>query len=177
MRIKETVLGGGLSRLEVEPMCSCERNIPTHVVDNIMRDIVNRKRHGNVNHCCETPWNRPRFTEPCHTEVPRFARPCVVPQRPNREPDGIDVHVDRPLRENFRTHHDWALAMAKYRTLEDVAKDCNWECREPMKGVQERPWGHSCCQEPQRWWEDEDEWDDDEDDFEDFHLFHFRRAW
>ena len=37
MRIKETVLGNGLSRLEVEPMCSCERNIPTHVVDDIMR--------------------------------------------------------------------------------------------------------------------------------------------
>ena len=25
--------------------------------------------------------------------------------------------------------------MAKYRTLEDVARACDWECREPMKGV------------------------------------------
>ena len=182
MRIKETVLGGGLSRLEVEPMCSCERNIPTHVVDEIMRDIIKRKRNGNVEpRCCENPWNRPRFSNPCHTEVPRFSRPCVVPQRPNREPDGIDVHVDRPLRQNFRTHHDWALAMAKYRTLEDVAKDCDWECREPMKGVQERPWNHSCCQKPQLWDDDDDWcddiWDDDDDEFDSFHLFHIGRSW
>jgi hypothetical protein len=51
-----------------------------------------------------------------------------------------------------------------------------------MKGVQERPWGHSCCQETKRFWEeDEDvwcnEWDDEEDDFEDFHIFHFGRNW
>lgn len=183
MRIKETILGNGLTRLEVEPMCSCERNIPTHVVDNIMRDIVNRKRCGHVEPRCVTTWNRPRFAEPCCTNIPKFTRPCV-PQRPNREPDGIDVHVDRPLRENFRTHHDWALAMAKYRTLEDVAKDCDWECREPMKGVQERPWGHSCSQSPKHWWEkDEDDWCGDvcdeweDDDFEDFHLFHYGRAW
>lgn len=182
MRIKETPLGNGLLRLEVEPMCSCERNIPTHVVDNIMRDIVRRKRNGCVENRCETPWNRPRFSEPCCTNIPKFTHLCVVPQRPNREPDGIDVHVDRPLRQNFRTHHEWALAMAKYRTLEDVAKDCDWECREPMKGVQERPWGHSCCQETNRFWEeDEDdwceEWEDEDDDFEDFHIFHFGRNW
>lgn len=171
MRIKETPLGRGLSRLEVEPMCSCERNLPTHVVDEIMRDIIDRKRCGCVEHRCENPWNRPRFTEPCCTNIPRFTRPCVTPQRPNREPDGIDVHVDRPLRHNFRTHHDWALAMAKYRTLEDVAKDCNWECREPMKGVTERPWSKPCChQEPLRT-RVVIEVEDDEDEFDDFWGF------
>ena len=179
MRIKETVLGNGLSRLEVEPMCSCERNLPTHVVDEIMRDIVKHKRCGNVEPRCEASrWNRPTFGRPCVTEVPRFSRPCV-PTPPRREPDGIDVHVDRPLRQNFRSHHDWAVAMAKYRTLEDVAKDCDWECREPMKGVQERPWNHSCHQETKRWWEEDEDnfcaWADsleDEDDFEDIHFFH-----
>lgn len=166
MRIKETPLGRGLSRLEVEPMCSCERNLPTHVVDEIMRDIIDRKRCGCVENRCESTWNRPRFAKPCHTQVPRFTRPCV-PQRPNREPDGIDIHVDRPLRENFYSHHDWAVAMAKYRTLEDVAKDCDWECREPMKGVNERPWSKPCRhQEPLRTRVViEVEEDDDEDGF------------
>ena len=171
MRIKETPLGRGLSRLEVEPMCSCERNLPTHVVDEIMRDIIDRKRCGCVEHRCENPWNRPRFAEPCCTNIPRFTRPCVTPQRPNREPDGIDVHVDRPLRHNFRTHHDWALAMAKYRTLEDVAKDCNWECREPMKGVAERPWSKPCHQEPLRTRVVIEVEDDEDDEFEDFWGF------
>jgi hypothetical protein len=49
-----------------------------------------------------------------------------------------------------------------------------------MKGVQERPWGHSCCQETNRFWEeDEDDWCDEfeDDDFEDFHIFHFGRNW
>lgn len=164
MRIKETPLGKGLSRLEVESMCSCERNLPTHVVDEIIRDIIGRKRCGCVEHRCENTWNRPRFTEPCCTSVPRFTRPCVAPQCPNREPDGIDVHVDRPLHHNFRTHHDWSLAMAKYRTLEDAAKDCDWECREPMKGVAERPWVKTCLHtEPLHTRvviEDEDEWED-----------------
>lgn len=135
-----------------------------------MRDIIKRKRNSCFKPLprCETPWNRPKFGEPCCTNVPRFTRPCVT-QRPLKEPDGIDVHVDRPLRENFCTHHDWALAMAKYRTLEDVAKDCDWECREPMKGVTERPWQKPCLHtEPLRSRvvieveEDEDEWEDDD---------------
>lgn len=170
MRIKETVLGNGLSRLDVEPMCSCERNIPTHVVDDIMRDIIKRKRCGQTEPRCETPrWGAPRWERPTVTETPRWERTCI-PQRPNREPDGIDVHVDRPLRENFCSHHDWAIAMAKYRTLEDVAKDCDWECREPMKGVQERP----CCKtwEPEIIEDEDDWWDEDEDNF-DF-VFKFR---
>ena len=56
-----------------------------------------------------------RFNEPCCTRVPRFeepkpwfnrpscehvVRPMAMP-KPNREPDGIDVHVDRPLREKL----------------------------------------------------------------------------
>ena len=57
------------------------------------------------------------------------------------KPHGIDIHVDRPLRENFWSHRDWADAMAKYRTLEDVAKDCDWPCKEPMKGTSVEHWG------------------------------------
>lgn len=188
MKIRETVLGNGLSRLDVEPICSCERNIPTHVVDDIMRDIIKRKRNYT---CCERKVNHPWLDE-CHTEVPRFTRPTLceaprwnrpcAPTKPNREPDGIDIHVDRPLRENFCSRHDWALAMAKYRTLEDVAKDCDWECREPMKGVNERPWAKktkpSCPQVVAAWCDEDDDWFDwDDDDFEDFGLFHCHHNW
>lgn len=137
MRIKEINLGNGVFRLVAEPMTVCERNIPTHIVEEMIKDVIRNKkgcvrveepRGFEPKRCCETrPWERP---------VHNFG--CVEPRpmpKPNREPDGIDVHVDRPLREKFYSHRSWADAMAKYRTLERVAKDCNWECREPMKGT------------------------------------------
>lgn len=130
MRVKEVNLGRGLSRLEVEATCSCERNIPTHVIDNIMRDIIERKKNSCTNErsmsFCEKPRNFVR----------EELNPCFRPtKKPNREPDGIDVHVDRPLRENFRSYFAWADAMAKYRSLEECAKDCDWSCKEPMRGM------------------------------------------
>lgn len=136
MRIKETNLGMGLSRLDVEPMCSCERNLPTHVVDEIMRDIIRRKKNACGCDDIRNAWGR------CANVRNDVRNPWVKDTVccGRREPDGIDVHVDRPLRENFRTHWQWADAMAKYRTLERVAKDCDWPCKEPMKGVAERPW-------------------------------------
>ena len=140
MKIKEVLLANNLVRFEIEPTCSCERNIPTHVVDEMVRDVIRRKNDTRV--CGTTPMFRP-----------------TVPTAPMREPDGIDIHVDRPLRENFRSHHAWCDAIAKYRTLEHVAKDCNWACREPMKGAHQpqplhrpqqtpRPrfnWAAECC--------------------------------
>lgn len=131
MRVKEVLLTNNLVRLEIEPTCSFERNIPTHVVDDIMRDVIRRKN----NTCnCGTSWQRPCVATP--------------PPAPRREPDGIDIHVDRPLRENFSSHIAWCDAMAKYRTLEHVAKDCNWPCREPMKGVQQSQPLHRPQQSP-----------------------------
>lgn len=156
MRVRKVNLGNGVFRLVVEPMMDCEKNVPTHVIDKIVEDVIRREKGcvGGFNNTCCT--YVPRFEEP----KPWFNRPCcehtVKPMaipKPNREPDGIDVHVDRPLRENFWNHHDWAVAMAKYRTLEDVAKDCDWECREPMKGThpnynfhREEPKRHTCCE-------------------------------
>lgn len=124
MRVNEVNIGNGIVRFEIEPSCACERNIPTHVVDSIIKDVIKQKNLRGERptvHCgCQTM-----------TRVPKFSKPMVA--MPRREPDGIDVHVDRPLRENFRSHRSWADAMAKYRTLEMVAKDCDWECREPMR--------------------------------------------
>lgn len=52
-----------------------------------------------------------------------------------REPDGVDIHVDRPRRENYYSHKAWAKDMAEYRMLIDQAKKCDWPCREPLQGV------------------------------------------
>lgn len=134
MKVTEVLLPNGLVRLDIEPTCSCERNIPTHVVDEIMRDVIRRKN------------------SPCAhkaTAPSTFGRPTP----PRREPDGIDIHVDRPLRENFHSHHAWCDAIAKYRTLEHVAKDCNWPCREPMKSVQQPQPLHRPQQTPRPTWD------------------------
>lgn len=124
MKVSEVNIGNGIIRFEVEPSCICERNVPTHVVDNIIKDVIRQKnlRERQESRC---------FCQSTMTRIPEFREQhCTMPRR---EPDGIDIHVDRPLRENFCSQHSWADAMAKYRTLEMVAKDCDWECREPMK--------------------------------------------
>lgn len=150
MKVNVINLGGGLKRLVVEPQCSCESNVPTTVVDRIMRDVIARENAQRECIC-----SRPTIN----------TRPCVAPKAPwasvnqsakrrieeawrdtPNEPHGIDIHVDRPLRENFWSHRDWADAMAKYRTLEDVAKDCDWPCKEPMKGTTIEVWGRPTCQ-------------------------------
>ena len=185
MRVEKINLGNGVFRLVVTPMMACENNIPTHVVDEMVKDVIRQEKG------CAS-----RFNEPCCTRVPRFEepkpwfnRPCcehvvrpMAMPKPNREPDGIDVHVDRPLRENFYTHHDWAVAMAKYRTLEDVAKDCDWKCKEPMKGthpnynfIRPTEMPKPRCVEQKPWWSEIVE--DEEDDFEDFSFFHVGNRW
>lgn len=122
MKINEVNIGNGIVRLMVEPTCSCEKHIPMHVLDEIMKDVIRRKK-------CEE-----KVFEQTSTRMPRFSDfSCSNHIRPNREPDGIDVHVDRPLRENFASHWGWANAMDKYRKLEKAAKSCDWPCREPMQ--------------------------------------------
>ena len=49
----------------------------------------------------------------------------------SREPDGVQINVDRPRIEKFGSRHKWAEAMANYRTLIDQAKKCDWESRVP----------------------------------------------
>ena len=147
MKVKVIPMGGGLNRLVVEPQCSCELSTPSHIVDRMVADVIHREK-------CVRP--QPRFSGVVPTLTPRpiMPRVCNSSRRaienawrdtPN-EPHGIDIHVDRPLRENFWSHHEWAKAMAKYRTLEDVAKDCDWPCKEPMKGTTVEHWGRPCCQ-------------------------------
>ncbi len=128
MKVSEVNIGNGIVRLDFEPTCPCERNFPTHVMDSIAKDIFKRRQNGNTS-CTEVP----SFSRPTFTPMPQF-NPCPSTSW-DREPDGIDVHVDRPLRENFSSHRSWADAMAKYRTLERVAKDCDWECKEPMQTI------------------------------------------
>ena len=90
------------------------------------------KRNCNRNVCCD------REVPCCFNELeskPHFFDLYEQPRMEMREPDGVDIHVDRPLRENYFSHHKWAVDMANYRTLIDCAKKCDWPCKEPMKGV------------------------------------------
>jgi hypothetical protein len=146
MKVEKINLGNGLYRLDIVPTSCCEdvKNVPSWVKDKMVQDFIKREKNvcmtstshpntlGNANLRCG------RYTTPLNTSLEPKRRSYAELRRleNTREPDGIDIHVDRPLKENFPSTHDWALAMAKYRTLEDVAKDCDWECREPMKGTE-----------------------------------------
>lgn len=140
MKVNEVNVGGGVVRLEVVPTFWGE-SIPCHVADRVMKDVIERKSKRveptvcHAHRCTSTvsapvsPWVS------SHTRMTDKVRQELAWRDTSREPDGIDVHVDRPRKENFWSHKQWADAMAKYRTLEDVARACDWECREPMKSV------------------------------------------
>ena len=140
MRIKDVNLGGGLFRLEVEPTHCCENvhNVPTHVMDDIMRDVTRRVGNKQHNDCCN---QSPRAERPWLNGMPRPM------QKPMREADGIDIHLDLPRREMYGgwdAEIGYQRDLKKYRQLEQLAKECNWPCREPMKGAPQVP------QTPQR---------------------------
>ena len=149
MRIKDVDLGGGLFRLEVEPTHCCENihNVPTHVMDDIMRDVAHRV--GNKqNDCC------------CHRQERTWLNGMPRPtEHPMREADGIDIHVDRPRREMYGgwdADYGFRKDLQKYRQLEQLAKECNWPCREPMKCAPQVPQTPQRCEcECEDWFEDE----------------------
>jgi hypothetical protein len=180
MKVEKTNLGGGLYRLDLV-RTACWENldvVPQHVKDSIMKDVITREKNGcvktqssNWNRCCADVrpcgWNRPTVDK---FEPKKRSYAELDALRRHGEPDGIDIHVDRPLRENFGSLDSWARAMAKYRTLEDVAKDCDWECREPMKGTDfyQSPFAKPSRVEES--WVDDVCWfdDDEDDDFEEW---------
>lgn len=69
----------------------------------------------------------------CRCRKCKPVRPNAMPQRDfNREPDGVQINVDRPRRENYRSHRQWAEDMADYRVLIDQAKKCGrWPSKKP----------------------------------------------
>lgn len=136
MRIEDVNLGGGLFRLDVTPTAWGENvnNVPTHVMDGIMRDVVNRKKG---NECCGRTTN--------HVATPAWSRvtttcQCRPQQVPNRDFDGFDAHIDKPRREMYGgwdAERGFQNDMRKYREAERAVKACTWPCREPMKGLNE----------------------------------------
>jgi hypothetical protein len=164
MRVERKNLGGGLYRLEPVATHWSERinMMPQSIMDAVMRDVINCMRQETDVKETFTPWGvrgSSHLNSCVHNNMAPKKRSYEELRRLEsmREPDGIDIHVDRPLRENFFTRDEWAKAMAKYRTLEDVAKDCDWECREPMKGTD----FYRSCPTPSNTWVDED-WDEDD---------------
>lgn len=83
-------------------------------------------------HCQETVEEKKCCTE--QHEPQQTEEESMMPDF-SREPDGIDIHVDRPRRENYYSHKAWVKDMAEYRMLIDQAKKCDWPCREPLQGV------------------------------------------
>ena len=173
MKVKEVNVGGGVVRLEVVPTFWGE-TIPTRVADRVMEDFIERKAKAAAPRVCSHV-NRSISAAPVspwvtsHTRMTDKVRQELAWRDTPNEPHGIDVHVDRPLRHNFLSHKGWADAMAKYRMLEDAARACDWECREPMKGTcHHKPLvGHTrCCESIPTWLEpdfddeEEDNWDD-----------------
>lgn len=72
----------------------------------------------------------PVFKGVCGTMPTPKGCGCVMT---DREPDGIKIQVDRPLRENFRTNSEFTLAKMRYNRLIDAAEDCDWPLRNPKE--------------------------------------------
>lgn len=128
MRIQDVNLGGGLHRLVAEATCYGEnvQCVPTHVMDDIMRDVV-RKSHGV----------RPTCGCGAHTQ-PRDAYGRFLPTRPTcgcapqpivTRGEGINIKVDKSQRAmygGFDAEYGYQKDMAAYRNLERAAKACKW---------------------------------------------------
>ena len=119
MRVKDSYLGNGLHRLDVEPMFPNETdNIPQDVIDNMMMDIiVNGAQSAAKNNCADSYAKNECAWYQNRTDEVKFSN----------KPDGIVVQVDRPKQEYFDTYREWSAAMDKYRTLERLADECDWE--------------------------------------------------
>lgn len=137
MKVNVTKLGGGLTRLEIEPSCSCEpRVIPTFVADDIMRDVVRREKNG----CNCSSWGRAVeacVTRPVTTSNRNMGRPLPAPRGVE---SGFDAHIDRPSRENYGgspwlADEAFRKDMAKYNKALNAVKACDWPCREDLNGV------------------------------------------
>jgi hypothetical protein len=149
MKINEVKIGNGISRFEVEPQVPSEKNVPQHIIDLMIEDIIKQK-NGSAAHSYDLDSTTNATKAPIYSydydDEPDYGDEeeddewgWEAEKAPNREPDGIDIHVDRPLREKFATYGSWVDAIAKYRSLERLAHECDWPCKEPMKGVTEEP--------------------------------------
>lgn len=145
MRISDVNVGNGVFRLNVEPTSWSENvnRIPTHVMDEIARNVATRLRNEQNKNTWVTPtWSAPTCTcqrTPSWAEgTPTWDARPTVPQRPMGEPDGFDAHIDRPKRENYGgIGADWGFRndLRKYNKALEAVKECNWPCKEPMKNA------------------------------------------
>ena len=103
------------------------------VVEEMAKESLRKECITPTCSCCNTA-----HQVPCREERPAsLASKFVYPSQPtsSREPDGVDIHVDRPRQENYWSRQQWAKDMANYRCLIDQAKKCDWPSKEPMKGI------------------------------------------
>lgn len=143
MKVLFKEIGNGVERIEVVFNPNERKQMPQHAFEHMINDAINQRR-------CED-FSRREVED----FVSRISRPVVRPMmrdwdikreisdelmdlfdinpqvlsremRPMEEPHGIDIHVDRPQRQNFRSFYEWDDAMTRYRNLETSAKLCSW---------------------------------------------------
>lgn len=119
MKIQAKHIGSNVVKIQTDPV---DAFVPEEVLRTIARDAINEPP-------CACATNHERWG--CCTDMPMYDEPMMT-----REPDGIDAHIDRPLRHNFGSFDAWQRALRKYRNAEDAIKACDWECREPMQTQQ-----------------------------------------
>ena len=89
----------------------------------LLEDEMNEMKRPSMHKSCCTE-------RQCKCNAREFTAP--TPRHDfTREPDGVQINVDRPRREKFASRSQWANAMSNYRMLIDQAKKCNWESRIP----------------------------------------------
>lgn len=117
--------------------CNSRRN---DFIEEIMSaiEMLNSERLERIDEIFDEAFGRRDEACDCPS-MARFGCPCSRCERMTfeemREPDGIDLHVDRPTRDMFYFEDDFRDAMRKYRELERLARETNWPCREPMRGM------------------------------------------
>jgi hypothetical protein len=141
MKISTENIGNGIIRFTAEPQIPSEKNTPQFAIDLMVEDAIKQESAR-----LKAPIEKPKANKPHYETTTTWDKPSYgIPEPIEKiipEPDGIDIHVDRPLRKEFGSFAEWHEAMLNYRELERLAHVCDWPCKEPMKGVAEdaREW-------------------------------------
>lgn len=129
MIVKKVNLGNGLFRFELTPTVFHENVdfIPFQMM--LKNDLFVNETEEDECTCCNKHINKCENHSKCKNEECRHTSEELF----NNEPSYIDAHIVKPLRKNFDSYHDWALAIEKYHAVEDAINNCDWLFNEQFK--------------------------------------------
>lgn len=175
MQIQVKDLGNGLYKVEAKT--NQFEAMRSSTVDNAVREFI-KNRRGSMTAAPAQPQSTTTQRRPNGYGVAKFQQPemCCQHKHANQTPrngekqcavvrdgkkvHGIDIHVDVPERKDFVYGHEWRQAMQDFRNLEELAKKCDWPCKEPPSWA---PKAKPQFEAPSCWDDDDDlEWEDDE---------------